>query len=322
MFNPILTPRDIAERWHRFMPDDVRQSLKGRGIASTVIDMQLLGWNGERVVIPVFGATRREVLGLRYASLPHDASERAVVTSDEAVRAELYGRETLARTPHRIVICESEFDRLVLESRGFAAVAAAPTAFTREWANLFEGIEDIFICFDRAIQSDAAAKRIQDVLPTARIARLPAAVGDGGTVSDFFFRLLQSNHDFEIVLASAVSSEDESPLLPPLLKAFRPRDKSQQRRADEIKKRVRLHDVAFTYMNLQAAGGRLVGHCPFHDDSSRSFSVYPETDTYRCSVCGAEGDVIRFLMDKESMTFGQALEALEGFEITHEFYPS
>ena len=322
MFNPILTPRDVAERWHRFMPEDVRQALKGRGIAPTVIDMQLLGWNGKQVVIPVFGATRREVLGLRYATLPHDASEKPAVTSDEAVQSELYGRETLARTPHRVVICESEFDRLVLESRGFAAVAVPPDASMPEWVELFDGIEDIFICFDRSVGNDARTHAIQEAFPHARIAQLPAAVGEGGTITDFFVRLLKTNHDFEIVLAGAAPDNGESTSLPPQLKTFRPRDKSQQRRADEIKRRVRLHDVAFAYMNLQASGGRLVGHCPFHDDSSRAFSVYPETDTYRCSVCGAEGDVVRFFMDKESMTFGQALEALEGFEITHELYPS
>jgi DNA primase len=48
--------------------------------------------------------------------------------------------------------------------------------------------------------------------------------------------------------------------------------------------------------------------------------VSPAPAVYTCSVCGAEGDVVKFLMDKESMTLGQALEALEGFEFTHELY--
>ena len=303
------------------MPDEIRQSLKGRGIASTLIDMQLLGWNGKQIVIPFFGETRREVLGFRYATWPQDTSAKPVITSDESVQSELYGRETLARTPHRVVICEKEFDRLVLESRGFAAVAVT-SAFLPEWTPLFNGIDDVFICFNRSVESDRAARKIQDILSNANMARLPADVGNGGSISDFFLHLLRSNHDFEIVLAGSVSSLGVPASLPPELKAFRPHNKSQQRRAEAIKKRVRLHDVAFTYMNLQAAAGRLVGHCPFHDDSSRSFSVYPETDTYRCGVCAAEGDVVRFLVDKESMTFGQALEALEGFEITHELYPS
>jgi hypothetical protein len=320
MFKPTLTPRDIAERWHRLMPDDTRQILKGRGIAPTVINMQLLGWNGKQLVIPVFGESRRDVLGFRYANL-QDTSEKPEVSSDDGVKAELYGRETLARTPHRVAICEGVLDRLLLESQGFAAVAAPRGDFLPEWAKLFEGIEDIFICFDRAVDSDVAARKVQGILPQARIARLPAAAGQGGAVADFFLEQLRTNQDFEIVLVSAVSSNGES-ASGLQLNAFRPRDKSQRRRLENVKRHVRLHDVVFQFMNLQASAGRLVGHCPFHDDGSRSFSVYPATDTYRCSVCGVEGDVVRFLMDKESMTFGQVLEALEGFSITHELYPS
>ena len=64
--------------------------------------------------------------------------------------------------------------------------------------------------------------------------------------------------------------------------------------------------------------GRLVGHCPLHDDTARAFAVYPQTNTYRCGTCGAEGDVVTFLMDKESITFGQALEALEAYQFTHD----
>ena len=62
------------------------------------------------------------------------------------------------------------------------------------------------------------------------------------------------------------------------------------------------------------------GHCPFHDDGSRSFAVYPVTDTYRCTACGAAGDVVMFLMNKESFTYTQALDFLERFAFTHELY--
>jgi hypothetical protein len=323
MFKPILTPRDIAERYHRFMPDEVRQLLKGRGIAATLIDRQLLGWDGKRITIPVFGDSTREVLGFRHALLPKDPLASPDVASDERSEPELYGRETLSRKPHRVVICEGEFDRLLLESRGVPAVTSIGGAdtFLAQWAPLFDGIEDVFICFRRSVASDAAAKKVQRILPRARIARLPAAVGEGGTVSDYLLRLLRTNRDFEVLLASGVAMDDATGQSPQV-QLFRPANKAQERRAERLRKRVRLHDVVFEFTSLQASGGRLVGHCPFHSDSSRSFSVYPETDTYGCAVCGAEGDVVMFLMNKESMTFGQALEALERFEITHELYGS
>lgn len=319
MFKPLITPRDLAERYNRWMPEHVRQYLKGRGIHAPFIDRHKLGWDGKRITIPVFGPSVHEVLGFRYATLPEDSSAAAGVVSEERVKGELYGRETLARTPHRLVICEDEFDRLVLESRNFRAVAIGDGDFLPEWAAWFEDIQDVFVCFHRGRRGDAAAQRIGEFLPQARIARLPSDVGDGGSVTDFFVKLLRTEREFELVLAAAAGSNDDADI-PPNVHAVRSANKSQQRRAEGIRKRVRLDEVVSLFINLQASGGRLVGHCPFHSDSARAFSVYPETNTYRCSGCGAEGEVVQFLMDKESMTFGQALEHLERFEITGEIY--
>src|SRR6185295_11745381 len=71
MFKSILTPRACAERYYRFLPEEIRSYLKGRGIPATLIERHLLGWNGERITIPVFGENRK-VLGFRYAKSPAD----------------------------------------------------------------------------------------------------------------------------------------------------------------------------------------------------------------------------------------------------------
>lgn len=320
MLKPILTPRDIAERYHRFLPDEIRQHLKDRGIPPTLIDRQLLGWNGKRITIPVFGRSGGDVLGFRYAKSSDDVSRSPEITSDAGGKPELYGWETLARMPHRVVICEGELDRLVLEARGFPAVTstAGPDTFLEEWAQFFAPIRHVFVCFNRTVASDAAAKKVQLVLAQARIAKLPADAGEGGTVTDFFVGLGRTQLDFEIVLASAFAGVDDPADRPPTLRQFRPVHRSLERRAERVRERVPLHEVASKFTRLQAAGGRLVGHCPLHDDSSVSFAVYLETDTYACSGCGAEGDIVMFLMNKESMTFGQALDALERFEYTHD----
>jgi DNA primase len=322
MFKPILTPRDIAERYHCFLPEEVRSYLKGRGIPATVIDRQLLGWDGKRVAIPVFGRASGEVLGFRYAKPPVLLFGAPEMESDKKLAPELYGWETLARQPHRVVICEGELDRLVLEARGFPAVTstAGAATFLEEWAPYFAEIKHVFICFNRGAASDAAAKNVQEILPQACIANLSADVGEGGTVTDFFVGLERTQLDFEIVLAAAAAADGDSADRPPQIREFRPVHRALRRRSERLRKAVPLHEVASQFTHLQARGNRIVGHCPFHDEDSLSFSVYPEADTYACSVCGAEGDVVKFLMDKESMTFGQALEALERFEFTHELY--
>jgi CHC2 zinc finger len=318
MIHPTIL-REIAERYHRALPDDVRDYLKGRGIPPTFIERHLLGWNGERITFPVFNG-ERDVIGFRYVTPV--TSEGADAVSSPGLDAELYGWDTLGRKPHRVVICGSESDRLLLEANGFAAVSSTggQASFLDAWAVHFEDIARIYVAFTRDLAGAAAASKVQRLMPRARIVTLPPEVGQSGTVSDFFIGLGRTKIDFEVLLAQAEGKSNESETGSSATALVRPRDKSQRRRAERLRQAVRLHEVAATYTDLEADGGRLLGRCPLHEDAGRSFVIDLETDTYRCSGCGASGDVIQFLMDKESMTLGQVLQALEGYEITHELH--
>jgi len=313
--------REIAERYNRELPDEVRSYLKGRGIPATTIERQLLGWNGERITIPIFGR-KNEVLGFRYAKMPADPGEPPVMLTDFGLE-ELYGWETLMRTPQRVVICEGEFERLVLEAHGFAAVTstAGAATFREEWLPYFEPVTQVFICFDRDLPGTAAAKKMQRLLPRARIVTLPPEVGLTAGITEFFGPLGRTPVDFELLLASARGPSGAAPGDEvPAIRELRPLHKSVRRRAEALRRSVRLADLVSNYSRLEASESRLIAHCPFHTDPARSFSIYPETNTYRCTACGVEGDVVQFVMDKESMTVGQALEALEHFRYTHELY--
>lgn len=130
--------RVSAEKFHRFLPDDVRDYLKGRGIPATLIETKLIGWNGEAISIPIFGREPGEILGFRYAKSPIDLGDSPAMLSD-LEKPEVYGWETLTKKPRRIVICEGEFDRLILEANGFPAVTstAGACSFLREWVPYF-----------------------------------------------------------------------------------------------------------------------------------------------------------------------------------------
>jgi DNA primase len=318
MLNIINWPRVRAEKFHNFLPEDIRSYLKGRGIPATIIERHLLGWNGERITIPVFGE-KREVVGFRYAKSPTDVSDAPEVISEPKLGPQLYGVEMLARKPYRVVICDGEFNRLVLEANDFTAVSstAGTDVFLEEWQPYFDGVKQVFICFNRDRAGEAAAKEVQAILPRARIVKLPACALD---VTDFFVWREKTKLDFEILLANASMDVNDPADTPPTVHEFRPLLKSVKRRAEGLRKAVKLHELVEQYATLQARGKRLVAHCPFHDDRELSFSVYPETNTYACAGCGAKGDAVQFLMDKESMTFSQALDALESFEFTHEIY--
>jgi DNA primase len=318
MLTNINSPRLRAERYHRFLPEAIRDDLKGRGIPGTLIEEHQLGWNGDRITIPV-RSREGEVLGFRYAKSPTDISDTPKLTSDPSIEAELYGREILGKNPRRVVIADNEFSCLVLEANGFAAVSAIAGAgvFLPEWVPLFDVVKHVYVCFTRDADGAAAAKQVQALLPRARIVKLPPGTRD---VADFFVSEGKTRLDFEILLAAAATDSDDPADTPPAVREFRPHDKSVRKRAERLRKAVKLHEVVDQFTTLEACGKRLVGHCPFHTHLQQSFSVYPEVNTYACSVCGVTGDVLKFLMDHESMTLGAALEALEGFQFTHELY--
>lgn len=326
MIHPSIR-REIAERYHRALPEGIRAYLKGRGIPATLIEEKLLGWNGERITIPIFGAKRSEVLSFRYAKSPQDTSAGPKMRSELGADPTLYGLETLAKKPGRVVICEGEFDRLVLEANGFPAVTSTAGAqtFLPDWVPFFKDIQEIYICFDCDPTGEAGARKVQTLVPHARIVTLPADVGEKGDVTDFFMRLGKEPVDFEVLLSEA-SARDVDPTRPaerpPVMREFRPAEKALWKRAKRLKAAVHLHEVVERYAKLHARGSLLVAHCPFHDDRNPSFTVYPQSDTYYCFGCETHGDVVKFLMDMESMSYKEALATLERFRLTHELFPS
>lgn len=326
MLTPI-TKRDLAIRYHRFLPAKTRQYLSARGIHDEIVDRELLGWNGRRITIPVFDRDG-EVLTFRYAKSPEDQSRSPKMLSEVGSTVELYGWKTLLRQPHRIVICEGEFDRLVLEARGFPAVTSTGGAgiFLASWVPYFEKIRRIYICFDHDDAGEAGAEKVKHVLPRAAIVRLPAEVGEKGDVTDYFVRLGRTRTDFEALLAMAAADEEERieterETEKPKIPRTRPIHISQSRRAEHLKRSVRLEDVLQQFLDLRPQGQHLVAKCPFHEEKFASFTVYSD-GTWYCFGCHDHGDVIAFLMKKERMTFGQALAALERFLYTGEIYPS
>ena len=79
---------------------------------------------------------------------------------------------------------------------------------------------------------------------------------------------------------------------------------------EELKYRNRIDDVISSYVNLKRAGSNKVGLCPFHSEKTPSFTVFSNTETFKCFGCGAGGDVITFIMRAENLDYMSALEFL------------
>lgn len=52
-------------------------------------------------------------------------------------------------------------------------------------------------------------------------------------------------------------------------------------------------------------------HCPFHNDKTPSFAIYPGTGGWYCYGCGEGGSSIDFIMKRDNMTFLQAVNYLK-----------
>jgi DNA primase len=78
----------------------------------------------------------------------------------------------------------------------------------------------------------------------------------------------------------------------------------------EIKEAATITDLIGQYVNLKARGRYLVGLCPFHAESTPSFTVYPERQIFHCFGCGVGGNVFTFLMQHQRLTFPEAVGEL------------
>ncbi|MBO0820184.1 MAG: DNA primase [Nocardiopsaceae bacterium] len=78
-----------------------------------------------------------------------------------------------------------------------------------------------------------------------------------------------------------------------------------------VRERSPIAEVVGEYLQLRpAGGGNLKGLCPFHDEKTPSFNVTPGKELYHCFSCQAGGDVIRFIMEADSLQFTEAVEKL------------
>jgi len=96
-----------------------------------------------------------------------------------------------------------------------------------------------------------------------------------------------------------------------------------QELVEEIRSRSDIVDVISGYIRLQRKGSNYVGVCPFHNDRNPSMSVNQPRQIYHCFSCGAGGDVFKFVMDYEGLTFPEAMRTLAdraGVELPRQEY--
>ncbi len=92
---------------------------------------------------------------------------------------------------------------------------------------------------------------------------------------------------------------------------------------EEIKRSVDIIDIIGSYLRLEKAGKNYRSLCPFHQEKTPSFMVNPQKQIFYCFGCGEGGDVIKFVMKYNQLSFYNALKLIArraGIELSDKIF--
>lgn len=188
----------LVEKYHQALPERIRQYLNARGITNAIISEHKLGWSefyGKRwITIPIQDIDENFVF-LKLRRDPEDKNNpdkfKFYPTGSSAT---IYGWEMLKNNKDMIMICEGEFDRLVLSEKGIPAITSTAGAgtFKKEWIEHLKSLKEIYVCCDKDKAGEKGAERIikllKENLKDTKIYKitLPDRMTDGKDITDYF----------------------------------------------------------------------------------------------------------------------------------------
>jgi DNA primase len=79
---------------------------------------------------------------------------------------------------------------------------------------------------------------------------------------------------------------------------------------DQVRGAANIVEIVGQYTALRQRGKKYIGLCPFHAEKSPSFTVDAEKGLYHCFGCGVGGDIFTLVMEKENLSFPEAVAYL------------
>ena len=192
-----ITPK-FVEELNLAISDRIRGYLNNRGITDEIISDHKLGWGkfyGKWwITIPITDIKGKYQF-LKLRKDPDDSSNEIKYKFYPAgSSATVYGWESIKSNVSPLVICEGEFDRLILNSFGISAITSTAGAgtFKKEWFDYLKPFSEIYIAFDKdevgQREAEKIIKKIEKELLETSIYKItfPDRMTEGKDVSDYF----------------------------------------------------------------------------------------------------------------------------------------
>lgn len=210
----------IVEECHQALPARIREYLNGRGITDELVSEFKLGW-GEFygkwwITIPIPDKDGKYTF-FKLRQDPEDQNNpdkyKFYPVGSEAT---IYGWENLKGSKSKLIICEGEFDRLILSKFAISAITSTAGAgtFKKEWLENLKGFDDIYVAFDKdeagEKESEKLIKLLAENFPETSIYKitLPERMTDGKDVSDYFNRYEGNPDEFIHQLSKFVAGAE------------------------------------------------------------------------------------------------------------------
>jgi hypothetical protein len=155
---PAIDP-GLPNKWHKALMEStgvIRDILRDkRGLTDATLARFLIGWDGERVTIPIYDEFNELVNVRRYMWNSYEDNTKMINYTDEV--GNTYGEDRIFGIEHlfnkectAVLWCEGEWDRILAEQNDMPActTTAGANNFRAEWFKLLKTKKRLYIAYD------------------------------------------------------------------------------------------------------------------------------------------------------------------------------
>lgn len=277
------------------LPPSIKSWLNLRLISDDLISGYGITYSNGKIVIPVKDE-KGQVLFNKYRKDPGIQNDAPKYTYDKGATIQLFNRGNLANAKE-VIICEGEFDCILLNGQGFISVTSTggATSFQEEWGPLFKD-KEVYVVMDNDMAGSQGILKVCHIIPHAKRIYLPDEVGEHGDVTDYFVKLGRSAKDFrnELMTFAAPLPQPKAPKQ----KKVKPVGNTRLEKAKSI--------PIENFLKFSHDG---FAKCIFHSEKTASLKKYPN-NTFKCFGCGMHGDVVDIYAQLNNLPNRLAIAAL------------